>query len=51
MFSVLSVIATICAALIMPFAVFFGFIGFWIFGTVGAVIGVIIGFLLQGGYN
>jgi hypothetical protein len=47
--TVLLIIGSIFALLIVPIATILGLIGFWIFGFWGALIGVIVGFMLQMG--
>lgn len=45
--TVLLIIGSIFALLIVPIATILGLVGFWIFGFWGALIGVIVGFILQ----
>jgi len=47
MLTVLSIIGTILCLFTIPAATILGFLGLWIFGTTGAVIGVIIGLLMH----
>lgn len=47
MATVLLIIGSIIVFILFPFAVIFGYLGLCCFGFVGAVFGVITGFLLQ----
>ena len=49
MVTVLTIIGAILAFLAVPIATILGLIGFWVFGFSGALIGVIVGLVLQCG--
>jgi hypothetical protein len=49
MFTVLMILGTIFALFTVPIATILGLLGFWISGFWGALIGVVIGLLIQFG--
>ena len=49
MVTVLTILGTILALFTVPIATILGLIGFWIFGFWGALIGVLVGLLMQFG--
>ncbi len=49
MFTVLMILGTIFALFTVPVATIPGLLGFWIFGFWGALIGIVIGLLIQFG--
>lgn len=48
MITVLSIMGCIFAFLVAPFALILGLLGFWAIGFWGALIGVILGLMIQG---
>jgi len=51
MLTVLSILGTILALFIVPWATIIGLIGFWMFGFWGALFGVIIDLVIQAARN
>lgn len=49
MLTVLTIIGTIFALFTVPIATVLGLIGFWVFGFWGALVGVVVGLVIQAG--
>ena len=49
MITVLSIIGTIFAFMVIPVGTILGLIGFWMFGFWGALVGVFVGIGIQAG--
>lgn len=47
MHTVLLILGCILALITVPMALILGLIGFWIMGTFGAIVGVIVGLVIQ----
>ncbi len=47
MLTVLTILGTIFALLIVPIATILGLLGYWVFGFWGALVGVIVGLVIQ----